>query len=131
MELKYCKKTIKQCVDAYNALLQINNVPCSYKTAYAMMQLKKELQEQVEFSAEQEMNIARKYAVKDQNGEIQWIARGRFRLVPDQAKDYYREMEEMQSVEVQISPVQAGVPPESITMEQLEALEGLLIFEEG
>ena len=131
MELKYCKKTIKQCVDAYNALLQINNVPCSYKTAYAMMQLKKELQEQVEFSAEQEMNIARKYAVKDQNGEIQWIARGRFRLEPDQAKDYYREMEEMQSVEVQIRPVQAGVPPESITMEQLEALEGLLIFEEG
>ena len=131
MELKYCKKTIKQCVDAYNALLQINNVPCSYKTAYAMMQLKKELQEQVEFSAEQEMNIARKYAVKDQNGEIQWIARGRFRLEPDQAKDYYSEMEKMQSVEVQISPVQAGAPPESITLEQLEALDGLLIFEEG
>lgn len=131
MELKYCKKTIKQCVDAYIALLQINNVPCSYKTAYAMMQLKKELQEQVEFSAEQEMNIAKKYAVKDQNGEIQWIARGRFRVEPDQAKDYYREMEEMQSVEVQISPVQAGAPPESITMEQLEALDGLLIFEEG
>ncbi len=131
MENQYCKRTIKQCADAYDALLQIKQVPCSYQTAHAMMRLKNELQEQVEFSAEQEMNIAKKYAVKDQNGEIQWIARGRFRLEPDQAKDYYREMEEMQSVEVQISPVQAGAPPESITMEQLEALEGLLIFEEG
>lgn len=131
MEMQYCKKTIKQCVDAYNALLQINNVPCSYKTAYAMMQLKKELQEQVEFSAEQEMNIARKYAVKDKTGKIQWIARGKFRLERDKAEDYYREMEEMQGVEVQISPVQAAEPPEHVTMAQLEALDGLLIFEEG
>lgn len=121
---------LSKCADAYRALLELGKVTCSFQTAHAMMKLKRKLQEEAEYLAEQEMKLAQKYAVLDDQGKIRWTGEGRFQLRPGQAEMYRAEVEELLGIDVSITPEQAEAPPEKITMEQLEALEGLLLFKE-
>lgn len=121
---------LADCAKAYMALEQMKRTPCSYKTAHAMMKLRNQLREDVEYLQSEEMKIAKSCAVLDENGEILWTQPGRFQIRAGMEETFRREMQELSGVETKVEPVKAGTPPESITMEQLEALEGLLIFEE-
>lgn len=121
---------LSKCADGYRALLELGKEPCSFQTAHAMMKLKRKLQEEAEYLAEQEMKLAQKYAVLDDQGKIRWTGEGRFQLRPGQAEAYRAEVAELMNIDVSITPEEAAAPPERITMEQLEALEGMLIFKE-
>lgn len=119
------------CAKAYQALEEMKKTECSYKTAHAMMKLKNKLREEVEYLQSEELKIAKRCAVLDGSGEIAWTQPGRFQIRDGMEETFRNEMRELSSVSTEVAPVEAGAPPESITMEQLEALEGLLIFEEG
>lgn len=121
---------LKRCARAYDALVQMKNAKCSYKTAYAMMRLKRELENEVVFLQEKELELAKRCAVLDDHGEIKWTEPGRFRLREDMVAEYHAGMEELNNLDVEITAVKTEKPPETMTMEQAEALDGLLVFEE-
>lgn len=127
------KITIKleRAADAYEALVKLSREKLTYRTAHAMMLLKKELHKEAEFLQDEELKIAKEHAVLNEEGEIQWIGDGKFQIREGMQKQYRKAMQELLETEVLIEQMKAAIPPESITMEQLEALEGLLIFEEG
>ena len=127
------KVTIKleRAADAYEALVKLSREKLTYRTAHAMMLLKKELHKEAEFLQDEELKIAKEHAVLNEAGEIQWIGDGKFQIREGMQKQYRKAMQELLETEVLIEQMKAAIPPENITLEQMEALDGLLIFEEG
>lgn len=126
------KKTVKleQAARAYEALVALSREVMAYRTAHAMMLLKKELQKEAEFLQQEEMKIAKQHAVLDENGNIAWVDSGRFRLKTGEEAQYRKKIQELQDTEISVEAVKTEKPPEMMTMEQAEALDGLLVFEE-
>ena len=127
------KITIKleRAADAYEALVKLSREKLAYRTAHAMMMIKKELHKEAEFLQDEELKIAKEHAVLNGEGEIQWIGDGKFQIRDGMQKQYRKAMQELLETEVLIEQMKAAIPPENITLEQMEALDGLLIFEEG
>lgn len=121
---------LTDCAKAYDALEQMKDAKCSYKTAHAMMRLKQRLSTEVAFLQEHEIELAKKCAELNEKGEILFTEPGRFRLRSEKAEEYHAGIKELYQVEVTVDPVQAGKPPEEMTLQQVEALEGILVFEE-
>ena len=122
---------LKQCADAYAAVLELEKREWDYKTAHALVTLKRRLQPQADFFARGEMKLAREYARLDGKGNVILTERGTFLFrEPGMAQEYARRRTELGLVEVQedYEPLRAPVPG-SITPAQLEALEGFLEFE--
>jgi len=108
---------LKQCVDAYAAVAAMMEKEWDYKTAHALVMLKRKLQPQVDFFAKEEMKLAKEYAKLDKKGNIIFTERGTFP---------FREKEKAQE---DFKPLRVPMP-ERITPAQLDALEGFLEFEE-
>ena len=127
------KITIKleRAADAYEALVKLSREKLAYRTAHAMMLLKKELHKEAEFLQDEELKIAKEHAVLDEEGKIKWVGAGKFQIREGMQKQYRKAMQELLETEVSIEQMKAAIPPENITLEQMEALDGLLIFEEG
>lgn len=123
---------LKQCVDAYGAVLDMMEKEWDYKTAHALVTLKRKLQPHVDFFTKEEMKLAKEYAKLDKQGNIIFTERGTFPFrEKDMAKEYAARRTELGTVKVQEDFKPLRVPmPERITPAQLEALEGFLEFEE-
>jgi hypothetical protein len=108
--------------------------PFPYKTAHALVMLKRELQPHVEFFSQEEMKLVEEFAEKDVvNKKILWTDKGAFRF--ESGKDpskYAKRRADLGAVEVDWGVERVKVPfPASITPAQLEALEKFIEFEEA
>ena len=122
-----------ECVNAYTAILALAEQECDYKTAYALVTLKRRLQPQIDFFTQKEMELVRLFAAKTESGDVALNDRGNFIFAdPSKANEYAKRRTELGMVEVQghLDPVRMPTPP-SIKPIHLEALEGFVIFEDG
>jgi hypothetical protein len=120
-----------QCVNAYIACTQLMDKECDYLTAYALTRLKKALQPHAEFYAKKEMELAKEFGVKDENGNLKLKEKGTFTFAdPARADEFNKKKTELGSVEIDEEIMARKMkPPASIKPAQLEALEGFVIFE--
>lgn len=122
-----------QCVDAYAAAVALAECECEYKTAYALVKLKRKLQHQVDFYSEQENKLMEEYAAKDENGRIEWVGPGKVQLKDTQAAEVFvAKRKELGEVDVDEEFKPMRVPaPKCIKPVHLEALDGFIVFDEG
>ena len=127
------KLTLFDCVNAYTALMALHTQEWDYKSAYAIVTLKRKLQPHAEFFAEEEMKLVNEHAAKDENGKIVWTATGKFQFENgEHVREYEAARKALGAVEVdeEFTPLRLPLP-QRITPQHLEALENLIIFEEG
>lgn len=119
-----------QCVNAYTALKSLSSQEMDYKTAHAIVQLKRKLQPHVDFFAEQETKLANEFAAKNDRGEFVWVQAGAFQLKdPNSRGEYFRRRAELERVEIEEDfLIKCTSVPASITPAHLEALEGFVDF---
>lgn len=119
-----------QCVTACVALSELMSQEWDYKTAYALLQLKRKLRPHFEFYANEETKLVEEYAAKDERGEVIMPEAGKFALAGvEQAAEYERRRMELNKVEVEEEFPLVKVPcPAYIKPVHIEALEGFVIF---
>lgn len=124
---------LKQCVEAYTAILELIEKEWSYQTAHALVTLKRELKPHVDFYAQEEMRLVEKFAAKDEKGNILWTGNGTFSFMEkSMALEYAKQRETLGNVEVQEDFRKIKAPaPERIKPSQLDALIGFIEFESG
>lgn len=123
---------LAECVKAYGVVLELSGREWDYKTAYALVTLKKRLEEPVGFYSREEMKLVAEYAAKDEKGNVCLDERGTFTFAqPERGGEYIRKRQELGQVEADWphKPLRAPAP-DHIQPAQLEALEGFLTFEE-
>lgn len=123
---------LKQCVDAYGAVLDMMEKEWDYTTAHALVTLKRRLQPQADFFAQEEMKLVKEYGKTDANGKVVFTERGTFMFREQElAEEYAERRVKLGMVEVQEEYKPLRVPmPERITPAQLEALGNFLEFGE-
>lgn len=124
---------LEQCVKAYWTVMELSGKDWDYKTAYALVTLKKRLEEPVSFYNREELKLVEEYGAKDEKGNIRVDGRGTFTFAqPERAGEYIQRRQELGQVEADWlhKPLHAPAP-DSIKPSQLEALEGFLEFEEA
>lgn len=121
-----------QCVNAYVAVQGMMDKEWDYRTAHALVMLRRELQPHVSYYQQQELRLVDAYAARDQQGKIRWTAEGKFLFRdPKQAEEFGEKRRELGLVEMQEEFKVRKVPaPGMIQPAVLEALEGFLEFEE-
>lgn len=121
-----------QCVTAYTAITALAQQSMDYKTALALVLLKKRLAPHAEFYAQKERELVETYAKRSETGEIIMDGPNRFALDSDKdLAEYNRKRQELASAQIpeEITPVKAsGI--DRITPAHLEALEGFVEFGE-
>lgn len=121
-----------QCVNAYVAVQSLMSKEWDYRTAYALVMLRRELRPHAEYYQQQELALVDIYARKDDKGEVVWTSKDRFAF-RDQSKagEFFEKRRELGLLEVQDEIRPRKVPaPGVIQPAVLEALEGFLEFEE-
>ena len=120
-------------VNAYMAMCVLAKEKLKFKDALNLTIAKNKFKESYDFFAKAERDIVSEVAKKDDHGKPIRYADGHFDFRDDSAKDVYiRRMEELSSVDVDDMSytVIAIDPPDKITAELLEALNGFVIFKE-
>ena len=127
------KTNLMQCVMAYQAVTGMMNTACDYKTAYALVMLKRRLDPHVQFFIRREQELVDEYAARDGKGGVVWDTPTSFRFADTaRAAEYPEKRAELGTIEVTDELKKLHVPvPEHITPAQLEALEPFFVFEEA
>lgn len=116
--------TLKQCIAAWQALRAIAGQATDYKSAHALMLLMARLRPHVAYFSSTEMDLVKKYAELDAEGNPVYEAPGRVRF--RRAEDlmaFTRERRALDDVELGEEIARATIsPPAQISPEQLEAL---------
>lgn len=125
--------TLMECIAAYAAILDMERQEQPFKLAYGMMTVKKALQPHVNFFSEKELELVKEYAVLGKDGRPELTETGGFRFKdPSRAGEYAVRRAELGAVEVNEELPRLTVPaPKTIQPMHLEALQGLLTFEDG
>lgn len=129
---KLSAKYLIQYVNAYAALQPLMDCEWDYKTAHALMMLKRKLQPHASFFSQEELKLVEEFAEKDEKGKVAWKGAGRFNFQdPSRAEEYNKKRMELGMVEIQeeLEMVRAPIPA-TIKPAQLEALEGFIEFYE-
>lgn len=116
--------TLKQCIAAWQALRAIAGQATDYKSAHALMLLMERLRPHVAYFSSTEMDLVKKYAELDAEGNPVYEAPGRVRF--RRAEDlmaFTRERRALDDVELGEEISRATIsPPAQISPEQLDAL---------
>lgn len=123
-----------QCTAAYMALIQLAEQEWDYKSAYALLELKRKLQPQADFFSQKEMELVNEYGKKGGDGKIAVNAEGSSFTFenPKDAPEYARRRAELGTVEVREEFEEICLePPACIKPVHIEALAGFVRFGEG
>lgn len=103
-----------------------------YPSAYTLTRLRQALQPHADFFIREEDKLVWQYGKKDGEGQVCFTRRGTFLYEdPDQAAEYNAKRLELGAVEVDLEWEETVLPqPERIRPMQIEALAGLVKFEE-
>lgn len=115
---------LKECIAAWQALRALAAQTMDYKSAHALVLLKERLRPHVAYFSSTEMELVKKYAELDAEGNPVYEAPGRVRF--RRAEDlvaFTRERRALDDVELGEEIARATIsPPAQISPEQLEAL---------
>lgn len=115
---------LKQCIAAWQALRAIATQAMDYKSAHALVLLMERLRPHVAYFSSTEMELVKKYAELDAEGNPVYEAPGRVRF--RRAEDlmaFTRDRRALDDVELGEEIARATIsPPAQISPEQLEAL---------
>lgn len=115
---------LKQCIAAWQALRAIATQAMDYKSAHALVLLMERLRPHVSYFSSTEMELVKKYAELDAEGNPVYEAPGRVRF--RRAEDlmaFTRERRALDDVELGEEISRATIsPPAQISPEQLDAL---------
>lgn len=119
--------TQNEAVLAYKALDKISGQEVSWKTAYWLMKLKKQLQGQFDFQRECEQKLFEKYHPVQENEQF------RFNSTED-AQNFVKELDDIANIELtdlHIKPVEISENENlHLTVKDMEALDGFVEFQE-
>lgn len=120
------------CVNAYMAAEEMSRRELGFRTAYAIVNLKRKLRPHADFYAGEEMKLVERCARKNRDGKIEIGANGRFEFdSPEKAGEYNKlraELGDMEAGEL-FEKIKAPAPAE-IKPAELEALGKFIEFEE-
>ena len=85
------KTNLMQCVMAYQAVTGMMNTACDYKTAYALVMLKRRLDPHVQFFIRREQELVDEYAARDGKGGVVWDTPTSFRFADTARAAEYAE----------------------------------------
>lgn len=111
---------------AAKPLFELCATPLDYKSAHALMTLRCALKPHLDFYAAEQMKLMNKYGEKDEEGKLVWKSAATFSLTD--AAAYAQEMRKLGDVDADVEPVTIK-PPEKISADTIEALEGMVIFD--
>lgn len=120
-------------VAAYMAVQAMMEQTFPYKTAHALLMMKRALQPHAEFFSGEEMKLVETFADKDiETGNIVWLGKGTFRFAAGKnPEEYTKKRMELSMLEIEWEHKKIKAPiPSSITPAQIEALEDFIEFEE-
>lgn len=120
-------------VKASAALEELMEEKLPYQTAYLLLKRKRELETAVRLFEQEEWKLVNQYAKKDECGQIDWVKPGAFRFASEKdQQEYAQRMEELREMEIEENhePI-IMEPPEQISANTLEALEGVVEFRGG
>lgn len=114
---------------AAKPLFELCATAMDYKSAHALMTLRNSLKPHLDFYAAEQMKLVNKYGEKDEEGKLVWKSAATFSLASlADAAVYAQEMRDLGDVDVDVEPVTIK-PPEKISADMIEALEGMVIFD--
>ncbi len=115
---------LKQCIAAWQALRALAAQAMDYKSAHALVLLMERLRPHVSYFSSTEMELVKKYAELDAEGNPVFEGPGRVRFrTGDDLAAFTRERNELDVVELGEEIARATIsPPAQISPEQLEAL---------
>ena len=121
---------ILKAVTAYTAAMQLMEQELDYKTAHALVLLKKRLQPHVDYYLCEEMKLARACGRKDENGNVVFTDSTHFDFESPQAgEEYMTKRTELAQVDIQEEWEKIKCPcPEKIKPAVLEALQDFIEF---
>ena len=122
-------------INAYIALGILAKEKFKFKDSLNIKLLRNKLNAYYEIFADEEKRIVERVCVKDSNGKPVMHAKGYFEFSSDESKnEYVKSMESASNEEVDLEKEGISVititPPNTITAELLEALDGFVIFKE-
>ena len=122
--------TLTKIMAAWGALERLMQQPNSYKMAYGLTKVKKELEPNVEFYRDKFRELIDTYAERNDKGDIEFSDKGDFRVSNENISDFVAKSNELGAVEVDIEPYKIDDCPQTISGADLEALEGIIEFKE-
>ncbi len=122
--------TLIKIMNAWNALERLMQQSNSYKMAYSLTKVKKELESNVDFYRNKERELIEAYAERDEKGDVVISDKGEFRVANANISELVSKHNELNSVEVDIEPYKIDDCPQMISGADLEALEGIIEFKE-
>lgn len=122
--------TFTKIMAAWDVITRLMQEPNSYKMAYGLTRVKRELEPNVEFFREKEYEIIVLYAEKDANGNVVFGENNTFKVPNEHISEFVAQHEELLAVEVDIEPYKIDDCPQTISGADLEALEGIIEFKE-
>lgn len=120
-------------VNAYMAMGILAKERMRYKDSLALKMARTQLKSYYDLFAEEERNIVAKVSKKDEKGSPIKYSDGHFEFASEESRaEYIRSMTELSGFEVSDSNIKVAVvsPPEMVSADTLEALDGFVIFEE-
>lgn len=120
-----------RAVKASAALEELMEEKLPYQTAYLLLKRKRELETAVRLFEQEEWKLVNQYAQKDECGQIDWVKPGVFRFASEKdQQEYAQRMDELREMEIEENhePI-IMEPPEQISANTLEALEGMVEFQ--
>lgn len=124
-------KLIK-CVGAYMATNELMQKEWDYKTAYALVRLRRKLQGHMDFYAQEETKLVETFGDKDEKGKVISKTPGVFVVSdPEKQEQYRQKKQDLGDLEVEEDWRVYTVPaPQQIKPMLLEALDGFIQFGE-
>ena len=122
--------TLTKIMAAWGALERLMQQPNSYKMAYGLTKVKKELEPNVDFFRDKQRELIETYAERNDKGDIEFSDKGDFRVSNENISDFVAKSNELGAVEVDIEPYKIDDCPQTISGADLEALEGIIEFKE-
>ena len=122
--------TLTKIMNAWSALERLMQQPNSYKMAYGLTKVKKELEPNIDFYHEKQRELIETYAERNDKGDIEFSDQGDFCVSNENIADFVAKSNELGAVEVDIEPYEIDDCPQTISGADLEALEGIIEFKE-
>lgn len=122
------KITLLNAVNLYTAIQELSEKPLDFASAHAVVMAKRELEPHVQFFAENEADLVKKYAEKDENGNPIEAAPGSFKISAQDYRSFTNERVKLNNVEAEISQRKLNTIPEQIKPSTLETLMKVFDF---
>lgn len=99
---KLIKVKIADIVNSTDALKELVKMPLKAKTAYHVARLGREVEKEYNLFQEKRMDLVKKYAIKDENGEP-IVENEQISVAPENIETFKNEINELAASEVELN----------------------------